>query len=114
MSSLSVRPVCDKIAMIMVTCLQSDLSGSRKFAPGSSCRKYVSGSLHRKFEPAVCAESSAGPSGGPSFVIRVALFASLKVSPNLTYENVKFHVWNVKYNLKWTCTNSVLMIYSRH
>ena len=73
MSSLSVRPVLrDKITMFMVTCLQSDLSGSRKFAPGSSGWKFVSG---RSLAPAVCAGSGAGPSGGPSFVIRLVLFA---------------------------------------
>ena len=49
-SSLSVRPVLrDRMTMIIVTCLQSHLSGSRKFVPGSSCRKFVSGSSHRKF-----------------------------------------------------------------
>ena len=56
MSSLSVRPVLhDKITMM--TCLQSELSGSRKFAPG------------------IYAGSCAGPFGGPSFVVRVVLFA---------------------------------------
>ena len=50
---------------IIVTLLQSVLSGS-----GSSCRKFMSGSSHRKFAPGVCAGNCAG-----SFVIRVVLFA---------------------------------------
>ena len=73
MSSLSVRPVLrDKITLIIVTCLQSDLSRSRKIAPGSSGRKFVS---ERSLAPEICAGSCAGPSGGPSFVIRIVLFA---------------------------------------
>ena len=51
---------------IIVTLLQSVLSGSQKF---------MSGSLHWKFAPGVCAGNCAGPSGGPSFVRRVVLFA---------------------------------------
>ena len=67
-SSLSVRPVLhDRMTMIIVTCLQSDLSGSRKFALGSLCRKCVSGSSHRKVTSGVCAGSCAGPSRGPQF-----------------------------------------------
>ena len=53
-SSLSVRPVLrDRIKMM--TCLQSDLSGLRRFAPG------------------VCAGSCVWPSGGPSFVLWVVI-----------------------------------------
>ena len=72
-SSLSVRLVFAqfRIMMIIVTLLQSVLSGSsrQKFAPGSFCRrKFVS--------PEGCvAGSCAGPSGGPGFVIPVVLFA---------------------------------------
>ena len=77
-SSRYVLPVLRNrftIIMIIVTFSQSDLSGSRRFALGNSCRKFVSESSHRKFVPGVCAGNCAEPSGGPSFVIRVVLFA---------------------------------------
>ena len=85
-SSLSVRPLCSlgfTIRMIIVTLLQSVLSGSsrQKFAPGSLCRKLCR-AVRVVLLALVAARVQFDP-GGPGFVTTLAYRALVPAQPQL-------------------------------